>query len=77
MRASRRSYRDAPSFSITEARDGSMSTALMHAMQPREVLTHWVQHLTLTRLAIAQVALRTTFYNSIYVPKASEGRLIP
>ncbi|QLG42080.1 MULTISPECIES: hypothetical protein [unclassified Paenibacillus] len=54
-----------------------MSTAVMDAVQSREVLPHWEQHLTLTRLATAQAALRFTFYLNIYVPKASEGRLIP
>ncbi|PWW45469.1 MULTISPECIES: hypothetical protein [Paenibacillus] len=34
------------------ARDGSMSTALMHAVQPREELPHQAQHLILTRLAL-------------------------
>lgn len=49
----------------------------MDAVQPHKVLPHWAQHLTLTRLATAQAALRFTFYQNIYVPKASEGRLIP
>lgn len=48
----------------------------MDAVQSREVLPHWAQHLTLKRLATAQAALRFTFYQNIYVPKASEGRLI-
>ncbi|WP_175480678.1 hypothetical protein [Paenibacillus sp. OK003] len=54
-----------------------VSTAVMDAVQPHKVLPHWAQHLTLTRLATAQAALRFTFYQNIYVPKASEGRLIP
>ncbi|WP_143812657.1 MULTISPECIES: hypothetical protein [Paenibacillus] len=54
-----------------------VSTAVMDAVQSREVLPHWAQHLTLTRLATAQAALRLTFYQNIYVPKALEGRLIP
>ena len=49
----------------------------MDAVQSREVLPHWEQHLILTRLATAQAALRFTFYQNIYVPKASEGHLIP
>ncbi|WP_408894388.1 hypothetical protein [Paenibacillus taichungensis] len=55
----------------------TVNTAVVDAVQSREVLHHWEQHLTLTRLAIAQVALRFIFYQNIYVPKASEGRLIP
>ncbi|MGE6574216.1 hypothetical protein ACQKFM_04820 [Paenibacillus xylanexedens] len=43
------------------SRDGNMSTALMHAVQLREVLPHWAQHLTLTRLALAQ-AVSGFFY---------------
>ncbi|MDT9722827.1 hypothetical protein QVE09_28430 [Paenibacillus sp. ClWae2A] len=39
-----------------------MSTALMHAVQPPEVLPELKQHLTLTWLAIAQAAIRFTFY---------------
>ncbi|MEC0195191.1 hypothetical protein P4H35_02415 [Paenibacillus taichungensis] len=55
----------------------TVSTAVMDAVQSHEVLSHWEQHLILTRLATAQAALRFTFYQNIYVPKASEGRLIP
>ncbi|WDQ35069.1 hypothetical protein PTQ21_12885 [Paenibacillus marchantiae] len=55
----------------------TVSTAVVDAVQSREVLLHWEQHLILTRLATAQAALRFTFYQNIYVPKASEGLLIP
>ncbi|UPK45417.1 hypothetical protein [Paenibacillus pabuli] len=55
----------------------TVSTAVMDAVQSREVLPHWAQHLTLTRLAIAQAARCFTFFQNNYVPKASEGRLIP
>lgn len=44
---------------------------------PSEVLPKWAQHLSLTRLAIAQAALSFTFYNVIFFPKASEGHWIP
>ncbi|MET1171160.1 hypothetical protein [Paenibacillus amylolyticus] len=42
--------------------DGGMSTALMYVVQIQEVLPRWEQHLTLTRLAIAQAASRFTFH---------------